>query len=176
MSKKNKSVKRVKQIISGVIVFSFILFLVFSNYSGTKQTEKTNIKQTDIQFKKEGELTFQKADGSYIAQIDIEIADTDAKRTEGLMYRRHMDENQGMLFLFPYESVQSFWMKNTVIPLDMIFVNKRGVIVTIRKNAVPFDEGQYRSTAPASMVVEVNGGYTDAYGINVGDKIVWRRR
>ena len=176
MSKKKKSSKRVTQIISGVVIIAFLLFLVFADFSGPQEIKRTNGKQSDIKFMKDGELTFQKKDGSYISQIDIEIADNDSKRAEGLMYRRHMEENQGMLFLFPYESIQAFWMKNTVIPLDMIFANKNGVIVTIRKNAVPFDEGQYRSTEPASMVVEVNAGYTDTHGINVGDKIVWRRR
>jgi hypothetical protein len=133
------------------------------------------VKKSIIQFVKDGELTFQTKNNTYIQKIDIEIADNDDRRTRGLMDRIGMKENQGMLFIFPYDTIQSFWMKNTVMPLDIMFINRDNEIVTIHKNTVPFDTGAYASTKPASLVVEVNAGYTEKYGINVGDKIVWRR-
>ncbi len=163
------------KIVSVVIILVFILFIVLFNLPQTSKDVKSNVKQTSIKFVKEGELTFQKLNGEYISKIDIEIADTDNKRTRGLMDRISMKENHGMLFLFSYNRIQSFWMKNTVIPLDMIFVNSDNEIVTIQKNAIPFDTGSYASTKPASIVIEVNAGYTDLYGITEGDKIVWRR-
>lgn len=176
MSKKKKIQKRgFNKVVSGIIVVAFILFIVLFNLPKTQKQGSTSVNQSSIKFQKDGELTFQSADGKYIAKINIEIADDDDKRTKGMMDRLSMKEEQGMLFLFPYETIQSFWMKNTVIPLDLIFVNRENVIVTIRKEAIPFDTGQYTSTKPAINVVEVVAGYTDLYGIRVGDKIVWRR-
>lgn len=176
MSRKTKIKKSgFNKITSAILVVAFILFLVLYNLPQTKKNGKSSVKQSSINFQKDGELTFQAIDGSYISTIDIEIAENDDKRGKGLMDRLGMAETQGMLFLFPYETIQSFWMKNTVIPLDIIFVNRDKVIVTIHKDTVPFDTGQYPSSKPASKVVEVIAGYTDLYGIKVGDKIVWRR-
>ena len=173
--KKQNSKKGFTKIVSIVIIMAFVLFIVLFNLPQTNNSGKTNVKQTSIKFEKNGELTFQSKDGNYISKIDIEIADNDNKRTKGLMDRLSMKENQGMLFLFPYDTIQSFWMKNTVLSLDIIFVNRDNEIVTIHEHAVPFDTGHYPSTKPASRVVEVNAGYTELYGVKVGDKIVWRR-
>ena len=86
-----------------------------------------------------------------------------------------MKENHGMLFIFPYEAEQSFWMKNTVIALDMIFVNSKLEIVKIHHNTTPFSEQSYSSGKPAEYVVEVNAGYSNRMGIKEGDKIIWTR-
>lgn len=126
-------------------------------------------------FKKEGDLTFTNSDGNYKSKIDIEIAADEEARLQGMMYRAEMKEDQGMFFIFPYENFQSFWMRNTMLPLDILFVNSNLEIVTIHKNAKPFDEGSYGSTEVAQYVVEVNTGYCDRHDIQVGDKIVWRR-
>ena len=91
------------------------------------------------------------------------------------MDRMHMDEKQGMLFIFEGEDIRDFYMKNTLVPLDMVFVNAKNEIVTIKKNAKPLDETSISSDFPAKYVVEVNAGYTDRHNINVGDQIVWRR-
>jgi len=171
--KLNKNNKLAK-IVSGIVIVAFLLFLVLSNLPQNQKSENNTMVKSSLKFQKDGELTFQSADGKYISMIDIEIADDDNKRTTGLMDRISMEEKQGMLFLFPYESIQSFWMKNTVISLDIIFVNRNNEIVTIHKDTTPFDMGSYPSTKPASQVVEVIAGYTDLYNINIGDKIVWR--
>jgi len=175
MSKKKNSKNGFVKIVSSVIILSFIIFIIMTNIPQSQKTKSKTVKHTSINFKKDGELTFNSSKGNRISTIDIEIADNDDKRTRGLMDRISMEENQGMIFLFPHERIQSFWMKNTVIPLDMIFVNRENVIVTIKQDTVPFDTGQYRSTKPASIVVEVVAGYTALYNIKVGDKIVWRR-
>jgi len=172
--KLNKNNKLAK-IVSGIVIVAFLLFLVLSNLPQNQKSENNTMVKSSLKFQKDGELTFQSADGKYISMIDIEIADDDNKRTTGLMDRISMEEKQGMLFLFPYESIQSFWMKNTVISLDIIFVNRNNEIVTIHKDTTPFDTSSYPSTKPASQVVEVIAGYTDLYNINIGDKIVWRR-
>jgi len=124
-------------------------------------------------FKKEGELTFADSLGNAKIKIDLEIADNEYERQLGLMNRKSMGENQGMLFIFPYEKMQSFWMRNTLIPLDIIFINKDKEIITIHKNTKTLSTQSYPSTEPALYVVEVVGGFTDRHNIIVGDKIFW---
>ncbi len=176
MKNKNKNSKSgFVKYTTGIILIVFIGFIIFYNLPKEGKANKVIVKKSIIQFEKDGELTFQNANGEYISMIDIEIADNDDKRTKGLMDRISMKLNRGMLFLFPYDTIQSFWMKNTVIPLDIIFVNRENEIVTIHKNTVPFDTSQYTSSKPASRVVELNAGYTEQYGITTGDKILWRR-
>lgn len=125
------------------------------------------------EFHKEGELRFFGANQDLLATIDIEIAQDELERETGLMYREKMAENQGMLFVFDDSDVRSFWMKNTLISLDMIFVNEKDEIITIRKHTTPLSEQSYVSTGPAKYVIEVNAGFTDKHQITVGDRIVW---
>jgi uncharacterized membrane protein (UPF0127 family) len=125
-------------------------------------------------FQKEGELSFLSSEtGEVIKKIDIEKADNDMERAFGLMYRRSMDENQGMLFLFEENEQQAFWMKNTFIPLDILFLDENQVVTTIHKNTKPMSEASLPSDGAAKYVVEVVGGFTDKFGVKVGDKINW---
>ena len=126
-------------------------------------------------FTKQGELRFLSPSDELITTINIEIADNENTRELGLMFRKRLAMNQGMLFIFPFQEMQSFWMKNTRIPLDMIFVNSAYEIVTIRRNTTPYSEESYSSTAPAQYVVEVPAGFADRFGVKVGDKIRWSR-
>jgi len=123
-------------------------------------------------FRKDGELRFLDAKTSQvISAIDVEVAATDASREQGMMYRDTMDENTGMLFLMGIEEMQAFWMKNTIVSLDIIYVDSERRIVSIHKNCTPFSLDQIHSVAPALYVVEVIAGYTDKYKIKVGDRV-----
>lgn len=179
-TKKQKRKNLWLQIIVVLIIIVFALYFILSNFILTKEKvnpelEKAMTGKAAYSFTKEGELTFVKPNGEMISQLDIEIADDDEQRMTGLMFRDKMLENQGMLFIFPNEALQSFWMKNTILPLDMIFINSKMEIVKIHKNTIPYSEQSYPSIKPAQYVVEVNANYTDKYGIKEGDKIVWRR-
>ena len=103
--------------------------------------------------------------------IRVETADTPAKRELGLQYRRELGEGQGMLFLFPAESVQTFWMKNTPISLDMIFIGGDRKIVGIVERAVPYSTVTRSVGAPSRFVLEINGGLASTKGIQVGDSV-----
>jgi len=106
--------------------------------------------------------------------VNVEIADNVFKHQIGLMNRTSLDYNSGMLFVFQNERPRSFWMKNTLIPLDMIFVDSNLRIVNIIKNAQPCKTiacELYPSGIPAKYVVEVNAGFVDKEGIEIGDKI-----
>ncbi|MFH1700290.1 MAG: DUF192 domain-containing protein [Candidatus Zixiibacteriota bacterium] len=127
------------------------------------------------EFEKHGTLTFVRSTGSEIITIDIEIKDNGYEQANGMMRRNTMEELQGMLFIFADETERSFWMKNTILSLDLLFVNARNEIVTIHKNAIPFDKSTYKSDAPTKYVVEVLAGFTDKYNIIVGDEIKWTK-
>lgn len=127
-------------------------------------------------FTKEGELTFlsDQQHGPKIG-LDIELAEDEWELREGLMYRKSMASNQGMLFVMDTEEQQSFWMLNTYIPLDIIFADRRGNIVAIAKNVPPHSLDPVPSKVPAKYVLEVNAGFCDQHGIVVGDRFEWNR-
>jgi uncharacterized membrane protein (UPF0127 family) len=138
-----------------------------ANATLTEQTRAFNIP-----FDKQGELAFiSRATSDTLALIDIEVADTDFLRNRGLMFRESMPENAGMLFLMRFEEIQSFWMRNTYISLDMLFVNAEKEIVTIHANTQILSDRSYTSSLPALYVVEVNAGFSQRNNVHVGDKI-----
>ncbi len=103
--------------------------------------------------------------------VRVEVADTPAKRDLGLQYRRELGDQQGMLFLFPAERKQSFWMKNTPLSLDIIFIGSHRRIVGIIHETVPFSTASLSVSAPSQFVLEVKGGLTRRQGIEVGDPV-----
>jgi hypothetical protein len=103
--------------------------------------------------------------------FQVEIADTPAKRELGLQYRRDLAADHGMIFLFPKESEQTFWMKNTPIPLDMIFINSQRKIVGIVERAAPFSLDSRSVTGASQYVLEINGGLSQRYGFKAGDSV-----
>lgn len=151
------------------LILLFILF--FSATLISCKENKKNIKQTEVAFTKEGELTILKVSDSTKVTLDIEIADTDFDIETGLMYRNNMANNQGMLFVFEDEQERFFYMKNTKIPLDLIYINASKSIVSFQKNAKPFDESSLPSNAPAKFVLEVNAGLVNTWGLSIGDRI-----
>jgi len=131
---------------------------------------------SEPEFVKHGELTFLKADSAVIVTIDIEIADDDAGRERGLMYRRQMELNHGMLFIFEDEDLRSFWMKNTYLPLDILYLSAQKKIVRIHENVATMNERSIPSDFPAKYAVEVNAGFCALYNIQVGDGMTFIRR
>ncbi|WP_281017133.1 MULTISPECIES: DUF192 domain-containing protein [unclassified Minwuia] len=114
-------------------------------------------------------LTVETAGGE--RRFAVELADDAASRRRGLMFRQSMPLDHGMLFDFEREQPLSFWMKNTPLPLDIIFIDRRGIIVHIHHRAVPYDETPIPSMKPASAVLEINGGVARVIGIAEGDQV-----
>ena|SRR5208282_1642088 len=112
--------------------------------------------------------------GQQRAEVAVEIADSTAKRETGLMYRDHLGEGSGMIFLFPAPNRLDFWMKNTEIPLDMIFADANGRIVGIVANAEPYTETPRGVDADSEYVLEVNGGFAARHHVAPGDKMVFQ--
>lgn len=150
-----------------------IITLMFS----CKESEKKIIKTATVEFKKEGELQIlQQETDSVLINLDIEIADNEYETATGLMYRSSMETKQAMLFIFDDMAMRSFYMKNTEIPLDIIFLDNEGKIVSIQKNAQPFNENGLTSKVPAKYVLEVNAGMTDEWSIEVGDNMTFEKK
>ncbi len=101
----------------------------------------------------------------------VELATTEAERERGLMFRKELPPGRGMLFDFHREQQVGFWMKNTLIPLDMIFIDGRGRIVSIAQNAKPMSEDLIMSGGRVRAVLEVIGGTTHRLGIEPGDRV-----
>jgi uncharacterized protein len=168
---KKEGVSRVTGLLMGAIV---ILSLTMANCQSKKTATQTNNNDltTEVKFKKDGELKF--VDGKtdkLISKIDIEAALTPDQEQQGLMFRRSMADSLGMLFVFDVEEQQSFWMKNTYIPLDIIYVSSKKEIVSIAQNCKTLSEESIPSEGPAKYVVEVNAGYAVKQGLKKGDKI-----
>jgi uncharacterized membrane protein (UPF0127 family) len=118
----------------------------------------------------EPRVTIATQQGRSIA-FNVEIADSPAKRELGLQYRRDLASDHGMIFLFPAQSEQTFWMKNTPIPLDMIFISRELKIVGIVEQATPFSLDPRSVGAPSQYVLEINGGLAKRNGIRRGDSV-----
>jgi uncharacterized protein len=114
-------------------------------------------------------LVIQTATGSY--PFSIEVVDTPAERQKGLMFRQSLDKNAGMLFDFQREQDTSFWMQNTFIPLDMLFISADGIIKTVHVNAKPQDTTSISSEVPVQFVLEIPGGRSVEIGVKPGDRI-----
>jgi len=175
--------KTCRPYISPIIVFSVVIAcsaLMNTIFPGWGKVTDQHIfplyayAADEPRFTKEGELTFlSKTDRKKIITIDIEIADNAYEREKGLMYRHSLPDNAGMLFIFEQSGPLSFWMRNTYIPLDIIFADENRQIVTIQKNTKPLSYAQIPSKRNSKYVVEVNAGFCDKYGIAVGDFITF---
>jgi len=176
--KRKLSVYNITIAIILVLILVIVSMIIFVNPT-PKHVKKSNITINDQPavpskpvFRKDGELQFlNEKTNKVITTIDIEVANDDAEREQGLMYRDTMAENAGMLFLMDTEEPQTFWMKNTIISLDIVYADSERRIVSISKNCKPYSLDQIPSVKPALYVVEVNAGYTTQHGITDGDII-----
>ena len=175
-------------ILVGLLLISMALYVLLplltkssgSANRATRSTENvtaptrntTPSPEENIDFQKEGSLDFIDGEsGALIKAVDIEISRTESERNQGLMYRQSMRDGEAMLFIFDKAAPRAFWMKNTYISLDIIYIASDFSIVSIAKSTKPLSEQSVRSGVPARYVVEVPGGFVDAYGIGVGDRI-----
>jgi uncharacterized membrane protein (UPF0127 family) len=169
MAKYNKFIKYAKSPI--VILTSLItlcLTFLFSFLIILGVNENTNSYNTQLQIDLI-EITVPNGNKIY-----AEIADTAELRQKGLMHRQILNENEGMLFVFEKEQPLTFWMKNTFIPLDIIFLDKNKEVINIYKNAKPNQTKEiYSSIGKAKFVIEVNAFWTERNNIKIGDTFFW---
>ncbi len=117
-------------------------------------------------------LTIETADGRRL-EFEVELARSPEQRAQGLMFRRDLPEMGGMLFVYGKEWEVSMWMKNTVIPLDMLFIKQDGRIATIAERTIPYSLETISSLQPVAGVLELNGGTVARLGIRRGDRVLY---
>lgn len=144
--------------------------------SACSQTqEKSNTKNTDKksgrQLTYERNVSFLTTDGDTLSTVEVAIADEDSERNQGLMDVRELPQSKGMLFIFEENQQRSFWMANTPLALDIIFVNENRKIVRIHHNTQPFSEKSFKSVKPAKYVIETNAGYCISHDIKEGMEV-----
>ena len=173
----NKNLKTLGKAILIITVCFFILMQIFPSInSSSPKFSKSSSKNTfEPTFLKEGIGYFSNELGDTIAEFQIELAESNKEIQIGMMWRKSMSKDMGMLFLMPEEKIQSFWMKNTYIPLDIIYINSERRVVSIIDNAKPMSENPLPSMEPANHILEVSGGTCAKLGIQPGNLWRWKR-
>ncbi len=176
--KEMKRKNTIKLVMYGIafLLFSYFFKVVFSKIAASKliETVTEQAEEKEITFTKHATMTIK--DGDYkLGDFDIEIVETPKEMEQGLMYRKKMAPNQGMLFIYDRPQPISFWMKNTYLPLDMIFIDEDFKIVQISKDTVPYSEDPIICYTPIMYVLEINAGISDMAGITVGSVVSWER-
>jgi len=146
-----------------------VLVSACSHHQKNSKKEASNDRSKSLKFVRK--VSFLSVKGDTLSTIDAAVADDESERSEGLMDVRDLGESKGMLFIFDDSQQRSFWMANTPLPLDIIFVNADYEIVRIHHNAQPFSEQNLPSGKPAKYVIETNGGYCVSHDIQEGMKV-----
>ena len=148
-----------------MITKKLIFISIFLAFVITQVFSKQQFKQMDY-----GKVIFLRKN----LVINVEIANTDTEKSQGLMFRENLSENKGMLFVYKQEKILSVWMKNTLIPLDIVFVSAQGVIVSITKDIQPCTNLPcqiYESKKVAKYILEINAGLVEKNEIRVGQQL-----
>jgi uncharacterized membrane protein (UPF0127 family) len=163
------SVRCVK--LSGVL--AIVMLVAFSPFvlSTPVWAGKAPIAKEQIRYLQSSQIVIETKDGQDYS-FDVEMATNNEDQARGLMYRTRLNSDAGMLFLFGDEDRRTFWMKDTLIPLDLIFIGRDGVINHIHHHAKPQDETRITSGKPALAVLEINGGLAGTLNIMEGDKVI----
>ncbi|GAB5551488.1 MAG: DUF192 domain-containing protein [Saprospiraceae bacterium] len=127
----------------------------------------------DLTFKHQATVFFQNDAEQNYATFKVEVADTEEKQTQGLMHRTAMKADQGMLFIMEEEEIHSFWMDETYLSLDVVFIDTNKEVVFIAKGTEPKSQEPIRSLSPSQYVLEIMAGTADQAGIKVGDQVSW---
>lgn len=167
-----KAINRLRHLCATNILF--VLCTVVLLYGCNERSSSSSSSGAEIPFTPTGLLELIHPDGSVITSIAIEIAQGDSARARGLMDRTSLPNRGGMLFFDDEERQQTFWMKNTLIPLDIIFIDADSQVVNVVKNTRPLSEDRVSSTGPAQFVLEVKAGFTDSYKVDSTTAIRWR--
>ena len=126
-------------------------------------------------FEVEGSLAFLTPGGDTLRTIDVDIADTDAERRRGLMRQRSLGYDRGMLFVFDSVDEGGMWMKNTPLPLDIVFVAPDSQVINIARRTTPFSEESIEPAAPRNFVVEVRAGFANRFDLTDSTRVRWTR-
>lgn len=174
-----------KQVGTGLLLLAAAGFIALQVGPACQRQEAGSVQDHGVEKTREAyEPPFtQEGVGAFISastedtlrKYRVEVAERPDEVQYGMMYRKHMDEDMAMVFLMGEETQQSFWMHNTYVSLDIVFVNRKGNVVSIQENCTPLTDTPRPSEGPANVVVEVPGGTAQRIGLKAGDRWVWNR-
>ncbi|MDY0152182.1 MAG: DUF192 domain-containing protein [Candidatus Cloacimonas sp.] len=155
---------------------SIVLLIALSLVYGCKQEAPAPVaEKPKYEFRHDGSLDIISKDGKIKCSFRIEIVEREDEVMRGLKYRESIEPDQGMLFVFGKADLYDFWMQDTYIPLDMLFIDVEETIFQIHENAQPFSEERISPTQANNFVLELNAGTAKKMNIQTGDKISWKR-
>jgi uncharacterized membrane protein (UPF0127 family) len=158
------------------IFISTLLLIALSFVYGCKKEAATpTVEAPKYAFRNDGSLDIVAKDGSIKGSFKIEIVEKEEEVMRGLKYRESMEPDQAMLFIFAKPDYYDFWMQDTYLPLDMLFIGSDETIFQIEENAKPFSEERISPTQVNNYVLEINAGIAKQMNIQTGDKISWKR-
>jgi uncharacterized membrane protein (UPF0127 family) len=158
-----------KRIVAGIIAAVLIALLIVNSYALMEVDDPGDSEEKAI-------VSFHLGDSEFF-NVSCEIANEPEERSQGLMNRKNLPQNEGMLFVYDTPQNMSFWMKNTLIPLDIIFIGENRTVLNIEEAVAEPPETpdgeltRYRSAEPAMWVVEINGGLSAQRGIVQGTNV-----
>ena len=163
--------KKLLLIAAGLCLVALLFWIFSPAFEADKKSKRLKSKSErktsrEIPFSKEGDVWFFNPEKDTLAHIDVEMSRKPYETARGLMDRSKLGENQGMIFIFKDMRPRSFWMKNTKIPLDIIYIDNQFEVVSIQHDARPYSEASLPSKGPAQYVVEVNSGFCKTHGID----------
>ncbi len=141
------------------------------------KTPKVKVKHNSTyepKFRKDADGWLLNTNGDTLMVMEVEFAKTTDQIQFGMMYRKSMANNMGMLFFMPRLEQQSFWMRNTYVSLDIVYLDENRQVVSIQKYAEPLSDKSLPSEGPAQYVYEIKGGISDKIGLKKGDRLVWK--
>lgn len=156
-------------LVAGVIIYALSQIGGSVGQPAGTPSDPAEAQEPDTQYTHA--LTITRSRGGDPIKLKVEWAITEQQQQTGMMFRRSLGDDEGMIFIFGDDAMRTFWMKNTLIPLDMIFIDANGRIVSIHKKAVPNDLSAISSMVPARTVLEVRGGLSDEWGLSIGDLV-----
>lgn len=163
--------KHSNQNLNRLIFMMLVIILVIMGCQSKNSSSDKRDRFESVKLDFSEMITFTAPKGDLLAEVVMAIADNEETRTLGLMNVTDLPENGGMLFVFDDEIPRSFWMANTPLSLDLIFVNSNGEIVTLLRDAEAYSTKSYSSNRPAKYVIEVNAGFTVSHDIKTGDLV-----
>jgi uncharacterized membrane protein (UPF0127 family) len=152
---------------------SLIILGLYSLLTSCKPDQEKEMRSRDWTFEPEATLHLINKNNDTIKSLQVELADTDYSIQLGMMYRDELTEDQGMLFVFKEATPRFFYMKNTDIPLDIIFVTTDKLVDSYSLNAQPKDETLLKSSGAAQYVLEVKSGMVEKWGLTEGTRLTW---
>ena len=163
---KRKNILIIIGLLTGILLVAILSFINLSQKKKAKVSNK-------LEYKLEKEVSFiSSSSGNFLSSLWVEIAETPYEQSKGLMYRNYMPDSVGMLFIYPGSEERSYWMQNTRISLDIIYVNDKMEIVSAYEFTIPYSEEGLPSHEVCKYVIETNAGYMQEYGIAIGDRII----